>query len=82
MMNVAILSNSYGEGRSGALIAKELKVLDKSININAFPLISFGEEYRKIINIEARDHVYKDMGQVYFADDYKEPGFWKRKRGF
>ncbi len=46
-MNVAILSNSYGEDRSGALIAKELKKLDKKIRIRAFPLISFGEEYKK-----------------------------------
>ncbi|MBN1695318.1 hypothetical protein JW879_07960 [candidate division WOR-3 bacterium] len=46
-MNVAILSNSYGEDRSGALIAKELKSLNKKIKINAFPLISFGEEYEK-----------------------------------
>jgi len=46
-MNVAILSNSYGEGRSGALIAKELKSLNKDIKINAFPLISFGEEYER-----------------------------------
>jgi uncharacterized protein (TIGR03492 family) len=46
-MNVAVLSNSYGEDRSGALIAKELKSLNKKIKINAFPLISFGEEYEK-----------------------------------
>ncbi len=46
-MNVAILSNSYGEDRSGALIAKELKSLNKKIKIKAFPLISFGEEYEK-----------------------------------
>ncbi len=46
-MNVAILSNSYGEDRSGALIAKELKSLNKEIKINAFPLISLGEEYEK-----------------------------------
>lgn len=46
-MNVAILSNSYGEDRSGALIAKELRDLDKNIKIKAFPLISFGEEYEK-----------------------------------
>lgn len=46
-MNVVILSNSYGEDRSGALIAKELKVLDGKIKVRAFPLISLGEEYRK-----------------------------------
>lgn len=46
-MNVAILSNSYGEDRSGALIAKGLKKLDKKTRIRAFPLISFGEEYEK-----------------------------------
>lgn len=42
-----ILSNSYGEDRSGALIAKELQMLDKKIKIRAFPLISLGEEYKK-----------------------------------
>jgi uncharacterized protein (TIGR03492 family) len=46
-MNVAILSNSYGEDRSGALIARELKALNKNIKIRAFPLISLGEEYKK-----------------------------------
>jgi hypothetical protein len=46
-MNVAILSNSYGEDRSGALIAGELKKLDKKTKIRAFPLISLGEEYKK-----------------------------------
>jgi len=46
-MNVVILSNSYGEDRSGALIAKELRKLDGKIRIRAFPLISFGEEYKK-----------------------------------
>ena len=46
-MNAAILSNSYGEGMSGALIAKELKSLDENIKISAFPLISFGEEYER-----------------------------------
>jgi uncharacterized protein (TIGR03492 family) len=46
-MNIAILSNSYGEDRSGALIAKELKAINKKIKINAFPLISLGEEYKK-----------------------------------
>ena len=47
MMNVVILSNSYGEDRSGALIAKKLKKIDNKIKIRAFPLISFGEEYKK-----------------------------------
>jgi uncharacterized protein (TIGR03492 family) len=46
-MNVVILSNSYGEDRSGALIAKELRKLDSKIRIRAFPLISLGEEYEK-----------------------------------
>jgi tetraacyldisaccharide 4'-kinase len=46
-MNVAILSNSYGEDRSGALVAKELKSLNKKLRIRAFPLISLGEEYEK-----------------------------------
>lgn len=46
-MNVVVLSNSYGEDRSGTLITKELKGLDERIKVRAFPLISFGEEYRK-----------------------------------
>jgi len=46
-MNVAILSNSYGEDRSGALTAGEMSSLNKNIKIRAFPLISFGEEYKK-----------------------------------
>jgi uncharacterized protein (TIGR03492 family) len=46
-MNVAILSNSYGEDRSGALLGKELRDLDKNMKIRAFPLISLGEEYKK-----------------------------------
>lgn len=46
-MRVAILSNSYGEDRSGALIAKELKRLCPVIEIVSFPFISFGEEYKK-----------------------------------
>jgi uncharacterized protein (TIGR03492 family) len=46
-MNVAILSNSYGEDRSGALIAGSLRSLNEDIKIRAFPLISLGEEYKK-----------------------------------
>jgi hypothetical protein len=30
-MNIVVLSNPYGGHRSGALIAKELKTLDKNI---------------------------------------------------
>ncbi|MEO0292803.1 MAG: lipid-A-disaccharide synthase-related protein [candidate division WOR-3 bacterium] len=47
IMNVAILSNSYGEDRSGALIGRNLKKFNKNINIIGFPLISLGEEYKK-----------------------------------
>lgn len=46
-MNIAILSNSYGEDRSGAIIAGEIKDKRPEVNIVAFPLISMGEEYRK-----------------------------------
>jgi len=46
-MRVAILSNSYGEDRSGALIGIEAKKLYKGIEIISFPLVSFGEEYKK-----------------------------------
>ena len=46
-MNAAVLSNSYGEDICGALISKELKCFDKDIKIRAFPLISFGKEYKK-----------------------------------
>jgi uncharacterized protein (TIGR03492 family) len=46
-MRVAILSNSYGEDRSGALIGVEAKKLFKDVEILSFPLISFGEEYKK-----------------------------------
>ncbi len=47
IMRVAILSNSYGEDRSGALIGKELIRLCPNIEIISFPLLSFGEEYKK-----------------------------------
>jgi tetraacyldisaccharide 4'-kinase len=47
IMRVAILSNSYGEDRSGALIGIEAKKLYKDIEIISFPLVSFGEEYKK-----------------------------------
>ncbi len=47
MRRVAILSNSYGEDRSGALIGKELIRLCPNIEIISFPFISFGEEYEK-----------------------------------
>jgi hypothetical protein len=46
-MNALMLSNSYGEDRSGSLIAKELKSLDRKIKVRAFPLISLGGEYKK-----------------------------------
>ncbi len=46
-INIAILSNSYGEDRSGAIIGKEIKKLVPNASIIVAPLISFGEEYRK-----------------------------------
>ncbi len=46
-MNIAILSNSCGEDRSGAIIGREIRRLDIDVNIIAAPLISMGEEYRK-----------------------------------
>ncbi|MCK4595884.1 lipid-A-disaccharide synthase-related protein, partial [candidate division WOR-3 bacterium] len=46
-MNFDILSNSYGEDRSGAIIGKELKKICPDANVVGAPLISFGEEYKK-----------------------------------
>ena len=42
-----ILSNSYGEDRSGALIGREMLRLCPDVHITGFPLISLGEEYMK-----------------------------------
>ena len=47
IMRIAILSNSYGEDRSGAIIARELKKFCPDLRISGFPLISFGKEYGK-----------------------------------
>ena len=47
MKKIYILSNSYGEDRSGALIGREMLKLCPDIHITAFPLISLGEEYKK-----------------------------------
>ena len=38
----------------------------------------FGEEYRDIIEQEAKQHVIDDMGRILYADDYLEPGFWSK----
>ncbi len=46
-MNIVILSNSYGEDRSGAIIGKEIKKICPDANVIGAPLISFGEEYKK-----------------------------------
>ena len=47
MKKIYILSNSYGEDRSGALIGREMLRLCPDVHITAFPLISLGEEYKK-----------------------------------
>ena len=46
-MHICFLSNCYGEDRSAALIARELKKLRPQIKITGAPLISCGEEYTK-----------------------------------
>ena len=46
-MNIAILSNSYGEDRSGAIIGEEIKKLCPNASVIGVPLISLGEEYKK-----------------------------------
>ena len=47
MHSVIFLSNCYGEDRSAALIATELKKMKPDIRIIGAPLISKGEEYEK-----------------------------------
>jgi len=47
IMRIVILSNSYGEDRSGALIGLELRRMRPDAEIISFPLISFGEAYKK-----------------------------------
>ncbi|MFC1598828.1 hypothetical protein ACFL2U_02365 [Patescibacteria group bacterium] len=42
----------------------------------------YGQIFEVIIMQEAENHVLDDMGQIYFASDYKQIGFWKRVRGF
>ncbi len=46
-MNFAILSNSYGEDRSGAIIGRELKKIFPDVRILGAALISMGEKYKK-----------------------------------
>lgn len=46
-MNIAILSNSYGEDRSGAIIGREIKRMCPDATVFAAPLVSLGEEYKK-----------------------------------
>lgn len=46
-MNIAVLSNSYGEDRSGAIIGREIRKLASDADIIGAPLISLGEEYKK-----------------------------------
>lgn len=46
-MNIAILSNSYGEDRSGAIIGREIKRMCPDVLVIGAPLISLGEEYKK-----------------------------------
>lgn len=47
MHSVIFLSNCYGEDRSAAIIAKELKKINPEIEVQGAPLISKGEEYEK-----------------------------------
>lgn len=47
MRSVIFLSNCYGEDRSAAIIASELKKLKPEIQVTGAPLISKGEEYEK-----------------------------------
>ncbi len=42
----------------------------------------YGEQFRSIIAEQAQAHVQDDMGEVFFADDYRRIGFWKNFRGF
>lgn len=46
-MDILFLSNCYGEDRSAALIARELKKLRPALSMAGAPLISRGEEYTK-----------------------------------
>ncbi len=46
-MNIAILSNSYGEDRSGAIIGQEIKKLCPNASVVGASLVSLGEEYKK-----------------------------------
>ena len=46
-MHICFLSNCYGEDRSAALIARELKKLRPQAEITGAPLISWGREYVK-----------------------------------
>lgn len=42
----------------------------------------YGDKYKKIIRQEAERHVYDDMGTIYFAQAYRQIGFWKKIRGY
>ncbi|MFC2172741.1 lipid-A-disaccharide synthase-related protein [Acidobacteriota bacterium] len=46
-MHLCFFSNGYGEDRSAALIARELRTLRPWIKISAAPLITQGEEYAR-----------------------------------
>lgn len=46
-MHILFLSNCYGEDRSAALIAREVKKLKPQIQVSGAPLISSGSEYTK-----------------------------------
>jgi hypothetical protein len=72
-MNVTILSNSYGEDRSGTLIARELKKLDRKTKVRAFPLISLGEEYKKV-NIKVTGGYPPPLSGGFFLKSLR--GFW------
>ncbi len=46
-MNIIILSNSYGEDRSAAIIGTELKKILPDVRVLGASLVSMGEEYKK-----------------------------------
>ena len=38
----------------------------------------YGGKFTDVIRQEARQHVIDDMGEVLFAEDYHQIGFWKK----
>jgi hypothetical protein len=37
----------------------------------------YGEQFTGLIRQEAQHHIFDDMGQILFAEDYQRIGFWK-----